>query len=353
MKKDFLIEMLNTVSVTGKEEPNQEVVLKYGKTFADKQIVDPAGNVINVVNPKAKTKVLLCGHIDEIGFIVTHIDDKGMVHVQSAGGVSRKLYIGAPMQIIHETKTKGKVKRTKVQGVGVVNSDLLKKEKLENTDIIIDIGANKKEEAEKLVSIGDAVVADTTVRELLNDNFSCRAMDDKTGAFVITEAAKKAKKMGAKIGIYANTVTGEETGVGGAYFASSGIEPTCAIVVDVTDASDYPGMDPARGGDKKIGGGPVLCHSGMLNKKLNALLEDIAKEKEIPIQWEVSSGNTYTDSDTVFKTVKGIPVALISIPLRYMHSSVELGNWKDLENCIDLIAEALLRIDDKFDFNPL
>ena len=353
MTKDFLIEMLNTVSVSGNEEPNQEVALRFAKDFADKQIVDPAGNAISIVNPDAKTKVLLCGHIDEIGFRVTHVDEKGLIHVQSIGGVYHGLYIGSPMQILHRTESRGKVKYTKIPGVGVVNNDLLKKEKPEDKDIIIDIGGTSKEEVEKLVSIGDSVAADTVVRELINDNITSRAMDDKAGAFVILEAAKKAKKKGAKIGIYANTVAGEETMVNGAYFASSQVEPTCAIVVDVTFASDYPGTDPGKRGEIKIGGGPVLSNSGILNKKLNKLLADIAKEKKIPIQWDVAGERTYTDSDTVFRTGKGVPVSLVSIPLRYMHSSVELGNWKDIENCIDLIAEALLRIDDGFNFNPL
>ena len=351
MTRDFLIELLNNVSVTGNEEPCQEAVLKFGKDFADQQLIDPVGNVINVINPKSEVKVLLVGHIDEIGFRVTHIDDKGFINVQSVGGVNHKLYLGSPVQIIHETRGKKKIERKKIEGVVAFNRDLLKKEKLENSDIIIDIGAKDKKDAEKLVSIGDSVVIDTSVHQLLNDNFSSRAMDDKTGSFVILEAAKKAKKKGAKIGIYANTATGEENTGRGAFFSSYGVKPTCAIAVDVTFASDYPGMDPARGGEVKIGGGPVLCHSGITNKKLNMLLEEIAKEKKIPIQWEVSGDHTYTDTDTLVKT--GIPSTLISIPLRYMHSAVELGNWKDLENTIDLIAEALLRIDKKFNFNPL
>ena len=344
MNKDFLREMLNTVSVSGNEEPNQKVALEFAKDFADEQIVDPVGNAISVVNPDAQVKVLLMGHIDEIGYRVTHVDDKGMIHVQHTGGVSAKLYMGEPMQIIHDGK--------KIEGVGVINHDLLKKEKVEDEDLIIDIGATTKEEAAAVVSIGDSVVADTTVHELLNDRFSSRALDDKTGAFVILEAAKKAKEMGAKIGIYANTVVGEETTGRGAFFSGTAVEPTCAICVDVCFASDYPGMDPGRNGEITIGGGPTLCLSGITNKKMNALLADIAKEKNIPIQWEVATSHTYTDSDTVLKTGRGVPVALISIPLRYMHSSGELGSWKDLEWCIDLIAEALLRIDENFDFRP-
>ena len=351
MTKDFLINLLNNDSVTGNEEPCQEVVLKFGKDFADEQIVDPVGNVINVVNPKSKVKILLVGHIDEIGFRVTHVDEKGMVHVQSVGGVNHKLYLGSNVQIIHQVKNKKKIERKIVPGVVGFNRDILKKEKVENTDIVIDIGAKEAKDAENLISIGDSVVINTPYQELLNNNFSGRALDDKTGSFVILEAAKKAKKKGAKIGIYANTATGEENTGRGAYFSAMGVRPTCAIAVDVTFASDYPGMDPAKSGDVKVGGGPVLCHSGMTNKKMNELLEETAKAKKIPYQWEVSGDHTYTDTDTLVKS--GVPSTLISIPLRYMHSSVEVGNWDDLENCIDLIAEAILKIDEKFNFNPL
>ena len=353
MDKEFLKKLLETVSVSGNEEPNQENALAFSDGFAEAQIVDPVGSVIAACNLESPVRVLLQGHMDEIGFRVTYISGDGMIHVQRAGGVRPRLYIGAPMQIIHEEIRDGETIRTKVNGVGVVSSDLIKKTDIEDTDLLIDIGAGSKEEAEKLVSVGDSVCADTCVRELLNDNFTCRALDDKTGAFVILEAAKKAVEAGADIGIYANTVVGEETTGRGAYFAAANIEPTCAIVVDVTWASDCPGTDPASSGYIKLGGGPVLCKSGMVNKKMNRLLEACAKDLEIPIQYEVAGGHTYTDGDTTLKTGRGVPMALVSIPLRYMHSSVEVGNWKDLQMCIDLISEFLLRMDEDFDFDPL
>lgn len=345
MNREFLKKLLNTVSVSGNEEANQQNALAFGKDFAHKQIVDAVGNVINVVNPDSACRVLLCGHMDEIGFRVTHIDDKGFIHVQKAGGVRPKLYVGSPMQIIHDDK--------KVNGVGAVDGELLKKEEMKDSDLVIDIGANNKEEAAALVSVGDSVCADTEVRELLNDRFTCRALDDKTGAFVILEAAKLAAERGVACGIYANTVVGEETTGRGAYFAAANVQPSCAIIVDVTWASDAPDGDPATTGEVKLGGGPVLCLSGMTNKPLNRLLEAIAKEKNIPLQYEVAGGKTYTDGDTALMTGSGVPIALVSIPLRYMHSSVEVASWKDLENAIELIAEMLWRMDTGFDYRPL
>ena len=353
MNRDFLKTLLNTVSVSGCEEANQEHALAFGRQFAHTQFVDAVGNAVSVVNPDAPCRVLLLGHMDEIGFRVTHIDDAGLVHVQRAGGVRPSLYVGAPMQIIHETAENGAVVRRKVEGVGVVTDDLVKNAEVKDKDLLIDIGASTKEEAAAVVAVGDPVCADTTVHELLNGHFSCRALDDKTGAFVILEAAKLATQRGAKAGIYANTVVGEETSGRGAYFAAAKIRPTCAIAVDVTWASDCPGTDPAETGLVKLGGGPVLCLSGMVNKKMNALLQQIAAEKNIPVQFEIAGGRTHTDGDTALFTGEGVPVALVSVPLRYMHSSVEVGNWNDLEACIELIAEFLLRIDADFDYSPL
>ena len=345
MNKDFLKTLLNTVSVSGNEEANQLNALEFAKSFAHARTVDAVGNAISIVNPDAPCRVLLCGHMDEIGFRVTHIDDRGFIRVQEAGGVRPKLYVGQPMQIIHEGR--------KINGVCAVSKDLLNKEKLKDSDLVIDIGANSKEEAAALVSVGDSVCADTQVRELLNDRFSCRALDDKTGAFVILEAAKLAAERGAKCGIYANTVVGEETTGRGAYFAAAKVKPACAIIVDVTWASDAPDGDPALTGEVKVGGGPVLCQSGMVNKAMNRLLEDVAAERGIPVQFETAGGRTYTDGDDVLKTGAGVPIALVSIPLRYMHSSVEVGSCKDLEYCIELIAEYLCRVDEDFDYRPI
>ena len=345
MDREFLLKLLDTVSVSGNEEANQQNALAYASSFADECRTDAVGNVIAVVDPQAERRVLLCGHMDEIGFRVTYIDEKGFLRVQKAGGVNPKLYIGAPMQVIHETYADGKTTYTRVNGVGAVLDDLLKKEEVKDADLVVDIGADSRDEAQKLVSVGDSVCADTQPRALLNDRISCRALDDKAGAFVILEAARLAHERGASCGIYANTVVGEETTGRGAYFAASNVKPDCAIIVDVTWASDAPDGDPAQTGEIRLGGGPVLCLSGMTNKALNRRLGSVAAEKGIPLQYEVAGGRTYTDGDTVLKTAAGVPIALVSIPLRYMHSSVEVASWKDIEQCIELIAGFLCDMD--------
>ena len=336
MNRDFLKELLNTPSVSGHEEHIQEKALGFGKGFAQTQLTDPSGNAVSVVNPEAEHKILLCGHIDDIGFLVTYIDDFGRLRLMKNGGVSPKLYIGSPVQVIHDGR--------RVPGVVATYSDLLEKDKVKDTDLLVDIGASSKEEAEKLVSVGDPVCADTEVRELMNGLFTCRALDDKTGAFVVLEAAKLAAEKGAKMGIYAATTVGEETSGCGAYYAAARIKPDCCIAVDVTWASDAPGGDPGDTGEVKLSGGPVLCRATAVNKRMNALLEETAKELGIKLQYEVAAGHTGTDGDTVNRTLEGVPMALVSIPLRYMHSSVEVGSWRDLEECIELLAGFIVRL---------
>ena len=345
MDRDFLNKLLTTVSVSGNEEANQFNALEYGKDFSDKQCVDAVGGTYSIINPEAECRILLSGHMDEIGFRVTYIDGRGLIHVQRAGGVRPKLYVGQPMQIIHDGN--------KVQGVGCVSREMLNDTEFSDKKLLIDIGAESKEQAEKYVSVGDSVCADTVVHELLNDNFSSRALDDKTGAFVILEAAKRAKEKGVKNGVYAHTSVGEESSGRGAYYAGADVKPSCAVVVDVTWASDCPGTDPAETGDIALGKGPVLCLSGMVNKQLNKLMEEIAGEKNIPLQYEIAGGRTSTDGDTIAFTNEGCPLVLVSIPLRYMHSSVEVANWNDLENCIELISEFAVRMDKDFDYRPI
>ena len=343
--KEFLEKILNTVSVSGNEEENQLNALEFMKDVADCQMTDAVGSALSVINPDSKCRIMLTAHMDEIGFRVSHIEENGMIRVQAAGGVRPKHYIGAPMQIIHEGK--------KINASSVTSRDMLKNGEFADKDIILDIGATSREEALKYVGLGDSVVEDTTVRELLNDRFSCRALDDKTGVYVILEAARRARQKGAKNGIYAHTSVGEETSKRGAYYGGTKINASCAVVVDVTWATDCPGSDPVGSGFIELGKGPVLCKGEMVNKPLNRLMEQIAAEKGIHLQYEVASGYTWTDGDTIAYTNEGCPLVLVSIPLRYMHSSVEIASWKDLDECAELISEFILRLDENFDYRPV
>ncbi len=343
MNKEFLYDMLTTPSPSGAEWTLQRKVMKYMKDATNVD-TDTIGNVYSSINDECKTQIMLVGHIDEIGLMVQNFSSDGMLKVLKSGGIRVNTYFGQKVQIL----TKNGI----VYGSVGVGSNLGSKSKPATEDLWIDIGAKSKEEAMSVVSHGDYVVIDTDYRELLNNRITARAMDDRIGAFIVMEAIRKAKEQGAKVGAITVTAVGEETSGRGAYFASSTKRPTCLIAVDVTYASDAPDTGDVYG-DIELDGGPVLCHSSIVNPKLNDLLEKAAKNLNMKIQWEGAGGRTGTDADTALRTGNGTPVALVSIPLRYMHSPAEVGSLQDIQDCIDLLAEFLVEYDLDTDLRPL
>ena len=331
MNTKFLEEMLETMSVSGYEEELQAKVSAYTQDVADEIITDETGNVISVINPKAEKRILLSGHIDEIGMVISNIQNDGFLRVVKAGGIRPVLYLGSHVNIKHEDKI--------ISGVVVTNSDLVDKAKIKDSDLIIDIGVNSKEEALKYVSVGDSVCAATDYKYLVNDRLAARALDDRIGAFIVLEVLREAKKRGCKNGIYALTAVGEETTCRGAYWGSQTVKPHEAFAIDVTYATDYPGSNPNASGDIKIGGGPAICHSSIVSKRMNKKLISLAKDLDIKLQEEVSPAYTYTDADKIHFSNDGVATALVSIPLRYMHSSVEVLSLKDVQEIIDLLTE--------------
>ena len=248
MNKEFLYSLPDTMSVSGHEIGLQKKVIAHMQPYAHEIRTDMTGNVICVLNPQADFKVMLAGHIDEIGLIVTHILPSGLIKVAKAGGIRAGTYPGHQVCIHHE----GKI----VPGV-VIHNDAMKGD-IKDKDLFIDIGAKDAEDARTMVEEGDPVHLHTYHTELANGHLCARAIDDRGGAFIVLEALKKAKEMGCQIGVYAATTVGEETTMRGAYWAGSAVKPNVAIAVDVTYAQDYPGTDPAESGDVKLGGGPVI-----------------------------------------------------------------------------------------------
>lgn len=344
MNKEFLKEMLKTPSVSGYEIPLQRKVMAEMKSVCDEIQHDLDGDVISILNKDSKAKVLLCGHIDEIGFVVTKIGNGGMLKVTRVGGIHPVLYLGTHVQIMSQKGI--------LPGVVICNAGLERKETVGVEDLSIDIGARNKEEASSVVEIGDSVCATMDVQELMNDRIAGRALDDRIGAFIILEALKRAKEKKASCGIYAATTVGEETTMRGAYHVACRVQPTCALIVDVTFASDYPGVSEDSSGSIALEEGPVLCKNSMVNDAMNHCLANLAKEHHIPIQWEVFVGKAGTDGDVVHFTNGGVPIALLSIPLRYMHSSIETASYSDIEYSIQLISEFLVSFHEGFEFSP-
>lgn len=343
MNKEFLYTLLDSMSVSGHEIPLQKKVIAEMTPHCDCICTDYTGNVISILNPDAPFKVLLAAHIDEIGMIVTHIQEDGLIRVGRAGGIRAHTYPGHQV-VIHGCGGT-------VYGSVVNNKDMDKAE-LKVGDLYVDIGAKDAADARKYVQEGDPIHPNTYHQELLNGYLAARGIDDRGCAFIILEALKLAKKKGCKIGVYAATTVGEETTMRGAYWAASSVNPDVAIAVDVTFASDYPGVDSKDAGTVKLGKGPVICRGSITNPKVIDLLKVCATAKGLPYQVEAYMGSTHTDADKMHFTGNGVVTGLVSLPLRYMHSPSEVCQLADIETSIALLAEFLCSIDENTELDP-
>lgn len=337
MNLEFLYTLLDGMSVSGNEISLQKKVIGEMKPYCDRILTDYTGNVVSVLNPDAPFKVMLAGHIDEIGLIVTHIQEDGLIRVAKAGGIYPSVYPGHQV-VIHGYKQK-------VYGA-VIHSKDMEKQDLKAADLIIDIGAKDASDARSYVREGDPIHLNTYHQALLNRRLSARAVDDRGGAFIVLEALKRAKEMGCQIGVYAATTVGEETTMRGAHWAGASVMPNVAIAVDVTYAQDYPGTNPQESGKVQLGKGPVICNSSIANRKVNELLIRCAENASIPYQIESFVGRTGTDADKIHFVGSGVVTALVSLPLRYMHAPSEVCDLDDVENAIELLAKFLCSIDE-------
>ena len=345
--KVFLEQLIETPSPSGDEVAIQKVWMDYVKGFAHQIETDMVGNVMACINPDKPFKVMLAGHCDEIAFMVSYIDSNGYIYVTKAGGINPKVALGMTVKILgHEGILKGIV-GVKPQHKGGP------KDKVEVGDLYIDCGANTKEEVEKFVTIGDYVIYDTNYEYLLNDKIVGRGLDNRTGAFIVAEVLRRVADKDPKVAVYAVSTVNEETNMGGAYFAASHINPTMAIACDVSFATDHPDMNPKESGEIALGKGPILSKGAPISKKINGLLEKVAKVNELPIQYELTPGSTGTDADRIRLTGKGVPVALVSLPLRYMHAPCEVASLKDIEIEIELLVQMILSLEGTENLKPL
>ncbi len=344
MNKDFLFELCSTGSVSGNEAELEKKIYDYMQDRADRVSVDELGNVTAVLNPSASFKVMLAGHADEIGLMVSAVGSDGTLMVTEIGGIYPTTYPGHKVRIHTQNGI--------LYGAVANSREIAENKELKASDLRIDIGAKDREDALRHVSLGDTVTFDTDVRELLNGCISGRALDDRVGAYIVMEALAQAREKGTAVGCYAVSTTGEETTGNGAYFSASRIRPNIAIAVDVTYTSDNCGISEALTGDVAVGKGPVLCNNPSIHKKVNALLRSCAEKLNIPVQTEAASGHTGTDGDTIHRTGIGVPFALVSVPLRYMHNPCEVGSLKDIQDCIDLLAEFFASCTPDMDLKP-
>ena len=348
-KKD-LVSLLNMPSPSGEEVNIQKLWMKMVKKYSDKLETDMSGNVISILNPDAEFKILLAAHCDEIRFIINRIDDNGYLYFDKVGGISHKIAPGLKVEVLG-------YKNKSIIGIVGANAEHLGglKDKFSYEDLFIDIGAKDKKEAEKLVRIADYAIYKREPEFLLNNRISAKALDNKSGIFILAEVMKKLHivKDKLKVGVYCASTVNEETNMTGAYFAAAGIKPNLAIACDVTFATDHPGVNTAKYGDFSIDKGPVLANGAPINKKINKIIEKSAKKLKISLQYELTPGHTGTDADKMKLTGNGVPVALVSLPLRYMHSPVETVSLNDIENEINLLTEFIISLTGNENLKPL
>ncbi|HEY3866169.1 MAG TPA: M42 family metallopeptidase [Solirubrobacteraceae bacterium] len=342
-----LLDLLDAHGPSGYETAPAAVWRDAAKGFA-KVSTDVVGTPLALVAPKhdARTparRLLVMGHIDEIGLIVTHIDDQGYLWFASVGGWDAQILVG--QRVVLDTRG-GKV--TGVVGKKPIHllRDDERKKVAEIRDLHIDIGARDGEDARMRVRVGDVAVIDAGPAELPNGRLISRALDNRLGSFVALEAARLvAEAGGAEWELAAVAVAQEEITFGGSSTSAFSLEPDAAIVVDVTHATDAPGVDVKEIGKHELGSGPVISRGSTLHPQLFELLHETAEREKIPFTVEATARSTGTDADAVHVSRAGVPTGLVSIPIRYMHSPVELVQLDDVHACARLIAAAALRLD--------
>ncbi len=342
---DFLEKYLNNAAPTGYEWDGQKLWMDYLKPYVDEFITDTYGTAVAVINPKAKYKVVIEGHADEISWYVNHIADNGLIYVIRNGGSDHQI---APSKIVNIHTKKGIVKG--VFGWPAIHTrNRAKEEPPKPNNIFIDIGAKDKEEVEKMgVHIGCVITYPDTFHILNGDKFVCRAIDNRAGGFMIAEVARLLHENKKKLpfGLYITNSVQEEIGLRGAQMIAERIQPHVAIVTDVTHDTTTPMIDQKVQGTAQIGKGPVVAYAPAVQQRLRDRITETAEKKKIPFQRAALSRATGTDTDAFAYSGSGVASALISLPLRYMHTTVEMVHREDVENVIKLIYETLLTIKD-------
>ena len=340
----FLKNYLNNASPTGFEAPGQKLWLEYLKPFIDEWQIDNYGTAYGIINPGTDYRVVIEGHADEISWFVNFITEEGFIHVIRNGGSDHQI---APSKRVN-IHTKGGI----IKGVfgwpaiHTRSSDSKVSPKL--TNIFIDVGAKDKKEVESMgIHVGCVITYEDEFITLNDRYYVGRALDNRIGGFCIAEVARLLQKNKIKLpySLYIVNSVQEEIGLRGAQMIADTIKPNVAIVTDVTHDSNTPLIEKKNFGDVKCGDGPSVTYAPAVHNKLLQLIVDTAEKNEIPIQREASSRSTGTDTDAFAYSNGGVPSALISLPLRYMHTTVEMAHRDDVENVIKLIYETLLNIE--------
>lgn len=358
--QQFLATLVETPGPTGHEAPVVAQWLEYVAPHADETYTDAYGNGYAVLNPGGDPRIVLTGHADELGLMVSYIDDGGLLWVSTIGGYDAKILPGMHVRVFPSRpgapdSLPGVIgalpPHMQLSGSGQVE---LKRYKF-GENVYVDIGARDRAEAERYVRIGDPMVLDYGYQPLRRELVVGRGLDNKIGIWSAAEALRRcaARRGELQAEVIALATVQEEIGGFGAAMAAFRLDPHAAVAVDVTQALDHPGVERKRFGDARLGFGPVIVHGSACHVGLVARLESVAANSGIAIQHEAAPRSTGTDGDNIFRARAGIPTAVVGLPQRYMHSPAEMVHLRDLEQIADLLAALCLNLKSGERFNVL
>ena len=345
----FLKRLLDTPGPSGFEGPAARVWREEAGTFADAVSSDVAGNSLAEVNPGGSPTIMLDGHIDEIGVIVQYIDDEGVIYFSPIGGWDCQVLVGQRIRFAGRNgDVIGVVGKKPIHLLKPADRDAASK----FVDLWVDIGATTRAEAESRLAVGDPGVIDSHTLDFPNNRLVSRSIDDRIGAFVILEALRRYAQNPGPARVVAAATTQEEIAWhgGGALVCTNCVNPKMALCVDVTFATDHPGMEKKEIGDHRIGGGPVLSRGGVLSPVVFELTRSTAERHHIPYSVHAVGRDTSTNADAIHIAREGVATGLVSIPNRYMHSPNELVSLEDVDRTATLLAEACRQVTTKTDF---
>lgn len=347
--KQFLYEYLNNASPTGFESSGQQLWLDYIRPYVNDHIVDVYGTAVGVINAKAAYKVVIEAHADEISWFVNYITEDGYIYVRRNGGSDHQI---APSKRVNIHTEKGVVKG--LFGWPAIHvRDAAKEEPPTLKNIFIDVGAESKKEVEAMgIHVGCVITFEDELMEMNRNWLVGRALDNRMGGFMIAEVARRLFENKKKLpfGLYVVNSVQEEIGLRGAEMISRRIKPDLAICTDVTHDTQSPMYNKKESGNLKSGNGPVLCYGPAVQNNVLKMILETAQKRKIPFQRQAVSRSTGTDTDSFAYSAEGVASALISLPLKYMHTTVEMVHKEDVENVINLIYEFLLQLKAGHDF---
>lgn len=350
----FLARLLDAPGPSGFELPAARVWRSEAEPIADRVDVDVGGNSIALLNPEGSPRVMLAGHVDEIGLIITHIDEDGFLYFDGIGGWDSQVLVGQRVRILGRNgEVPGVVGKKPIHLMKPDERDKVSK----ISDLWIDVGTSGREAAQGLgLRVGDAAVIDARMLRMAGDRIVSRAIDNRIGAFIVLEAlrilAQRQPRTGACVAAVATTQEEIAYHGGGARTSAHRIRPDVALVVDVTFAADAPQIEKKQVGEHRLGGGPVLGRGSVIHPLVFERLASVAEKAGIPHSIQANARATFTDADAIHLSRDGVATGVVSVPNRYMHSPSEMVSLSDLEATANLLAEFVISLEDNADFIP-